>query len=294
MYLLVTMPLSAFIALTLLPGLRLRQKKLGHWLHMTGKQYKLLQSVKRAHILREKAKGTTKLKRCLLITQHHPSCKDSLLFYTVLDPIHTFHLTANTPDLCNSRTGELQVQRNSRIWSFKLYKNSVHIQTSTWRVVYFYLKKLILENDIFEAQAIKTLLLEVTVKPPGFQFLPDNVFSESELPKITQASAADCPISRTLRAYFPQRADFPASRVLRRERSNAQQHLILCTNSKCVAIDTMPRSENVSCSLPCSCKEFPILHWVEQAIGIERGGLHPSALSHYWGLSPRSFVGIRG
>lgn len=62
MYLLIIMSVLAFIALTLLPGLRLRQKKLGNGLHMTRKQYKLLQGVKRAHILWEKAKGTTKLR----------------------------------------------------------------------------------------------------------------------------------------------------------------------------------------------------------------------------------------
>lgn len=56
------MPFLAFITLTLLPSLRLRQKKLGNGLHMTRKQYKLLQGVKRAHILQEKAKGTTKFR----------------------------------------------------------------------------------------------------------------------------------------------------------------------------------------------------------------------------------------
>lgn len=145
-----------------------------------------------------------------------------------------------------------------QIWSFQLYKkNSAHTQTSTWRIVYFYLKKSVLENDIFEVLAIKTWLLEVTVKPLGFQFLPDNVFSESELPKITQESAAYCPMSQTPRAYFPQKADFPASRVPRWERSNAQQRLILCTNSKCIAMGTVIRCENVSSSLPRSCQEFP-------------------------------------
>ena len=83
-----------------------------------------------------KSKGNNKTQRCLLFTQHHLSCKASLLFYTVLDSIHTFHLTANT------------------------------------------LEFTCLEKDIFEALANKTWLLEVTVKPFGFQFLPDNVFSK--------------------------------------------------------------------------------------------------------------------
>lgn len=54
-----------------------------------------------------KSKGNNRNQRCLLFTQYHLYYKASLLFYTVLDPIHAFHLTANTLDLCNSCTGEL-------------------------------------------------------------------------------------------------------------------------------------------------------------------------------------------
>lgn len=58
-----------------------------------------------------KSKGNNKTQRCLLFAHHHLSYKASLLFYTLLDPVRTFRLTANTPGLCNSCTGELQFQR---------------------------------------------------------------------------------------------------------------------------------------------------------------------------------------